>query len=70
MGTTVAHIVSVMRQSNDEGVFYDRQRGTWTTLGSYLREHGATAQQAAKAARRLGWASTSVDDWSDVLEDR
>jgi hypothetical protein len=65
---TVKEIIALMRQSTDEGVVLDRRTGqTIGTIAVVLRQRGATAEQAASAARQLGWASDSVDDWSDAL---
>jgi hypothetical protein len=64
---TVAEIIKWMRRSNDEGIVYDPMTGNHDTLCVVLRRKGATAQQAAKAARRLGWASEFVEDWNHAL---
>ncbi len=66
---TVAEIMRLMRLSNDEGVV-TAPNGSTVTIGVLLARRGATAQQAAQAARRLRWASDTKGDWLDILPAR
>lgn len=63
---TVAEIIRLMRRANDAGIV--NYRGQATTIATILRARGATATQAAQAARRLKWTSDTVEDWADVLD--
>ena len=66
----IHEVVHVMRCSTDEGTVFSSVRHTGQplgTIGPVLREAGATAEQAAAAARRLGWCSGDSEDWADVL---
>ena len=63
--STVAEAIRLMRLSDDQGTLWN-PTGEAIGIVAALRRAGVTATQAAKAARRLGWASDSTDDWSDL----
>ncbi len=62
---TVLNIVRLMRLADDAGVVTDTN-GDRRWITDILREHGATPEQAAKAARRLRWTANTADDWDGL----
>ncbi len=59
---TVQDAINLMRRCNSEGVRVVYP-GRSETIGTALQRIGVTAEQAAKAARRLKWCMDDPDEW-------